>query len=152
MAKLKTEQRDLKARYEHAKNLSSEKKRDDLLGTTSSLASTSTGQMRNIQRRPSTSNSSLADSPYSALYQPNHPNNQPRQSQFTGREDFALREHSFLQESERSIDQYIAIGRASLENLVEQRGILKGTQKRLRDAANTLGLSRETISWVESRT
>jgi Golgi SNAP receptor complex protein 2 len=39
-----------------------------------------------------------------------------------------------------------------LENLVEQRGILKGTQRRLLDAANTLGLSRETIGWVERRT
>jgi Golgi SNAP receptor complex protein 2 len=78
------------------------------------------------------------------LYQPNHPP--------TAREDFALREHTFLQESERSIDGYIAQGRAVLENLVEQRGILKGTQRRLLDAANTLGLSRETIGWVERRT
>lgn len=78
------------------------------------------------------------------MYRPNHPP--------TDREDFALREHTFLQESERNIDQYIAQGRAALENLVEQRGILKGTQRRLRDAANTLGLSRETIGWVERRT
>jgi Golgi SNAP receptor complex protein 2 len=64
----------------------------------------------------------------------------------------ALREHTFLQESERSIDAYIAQGQAALSNLVEQRGILKGTKTRLLDAANTLGLSRETIGWVERRT
>lgn len=68
------------------------------------------------------------------------------------REDYALREHSFIRESENHIDQYIAQGRAVLENLVEQRGMLKGAKTRLLDTANTLGLSRETISWVERRT
>ena len=82
--------------------------------------------------------------PSSSLFQPNHPP--------SSREDFALREHTFLQESENSLDQYIAQGRAVLENLVEQRGLLKGTRKRLLDAANTLGVSRETIGWVERRT
>jgi len=77
----------------------------------------------------------------SSLYQPNQP-----------RDDFALREHTFLQESENNIDNYIAQGRAVLENLVEQRGMLKGTKRKLLDAANTLGMSRETIGWVERRT
>lgn len=85
-----------------------------------------------------------SSSSQSSLYKPNHPAG--------GREDFALREHSFLQESENSIDNYIAQGRAVLENLVEQRGMLKGTKRRLLDAANTLGMSRETIGWVERRT
>jgi hypothetical protein len=35
---------------------------------------------------------------------------------------------------------------------VEQKGMLKGTKRKLLDAANTLGLSRETIGWVERRT
>lgn len=83
-----------------------------------------------------------------SLWQPNHPSAGPSGS----REDFALREHTFLQESENSIDNYIAQGRAVLENLVEQRGMLKGTKRRLLDAANTLGMSRETIGWVERRT
>lgn len=85
------------------------------------------------------------ESPFggSSSYQPNQPNS---------REDFALREHSFLRESENHIDQYIAQGRAVLENLVEQRGMLKGAKTRLLNAANTLGLSRETIAWVERRT
>lgn len=107
--------------------------RSDLLGS----ASSSTLQ----QRKPST----LSESPFapsqSSLYQPNAP-----------RDDFALREHTFLQESENNIDNYIAQGRAVLENLVEQRGMLKGTKRKLLDAANTLGMSRETIGWVERRT
>jgi Golgi SNAP receptor complex protein 2 len=87
----------------------------------------------------------MSESPFapsqSSLYQPNAP-----------RDDFALREHTFLQESENNIDNYIAQGRAVLENLVEQRGMLKGTKRKLLDAANTLGMSRETIGWVERRT
>jgi hypothetical protein len=68
------------------------------------------------------------------------------------REDYALREHTFIRESENHLDQYLAQGRAVLDNLVEQRGMLKGARTRLLGAANTLGLSRETISWVERRT
>lgn len=38
-----------------------------------------------------------------------------------------------------------------LDNLVDQRNMLKGTQRRLLDAANTLGLSRDVIGWIERR-
>lgn len=37
-------------------------------------------------------------------------------------------------------------------NLANQRDLLKGTQRRLLSAANTLGLSRETITFIERRT
>lgn len=150
VAKLKTEQRDLKARYERAKNANTQKNRDDLLTTSTSISSP-TSPSHLSQRRASGLGSSSADNPYSSLYKPNAPN--PHfPSGPNAREDFALREHTFLQESERSIDAYIAQGQAALSNLVEQRGILKGTKTRLLDAANTLGLSRETIGWVERRT
>jgi Golgi SNAP receptor complex protein 2 len=116
--------------------------RNELLSSSSSAAqpysSTSTATRRNAPASP------IHESPFA-----------PNQSTFNGptaREDFALREHTFLQESENSIDQYISQGRAVLENLVEQRGMLKGTKRRLLDTANTLGLSRETIGWVERRT
>lgn len=46
---------------------------------------------------------------------------------------------------------FIAQGREVLDNLVDQKNVLKGTQKRLLDAANTLGLSREVIGWIERR-
>ncbi|SNX83651.1 related to BOS1 - vesicle specific SNAP receptor [Melanopsichium pennsylvanicum] len=70
---------------------------------------------------------------------------------FSQRESHALREHSFIQQTEQQLDMFIAQGREVFGNLVEQRGILKGTQRRLRDAANTLGLSRDVIGYIERR-
>lgn len=67
------------------------------------------------------------------------------------RENHALDEHSFLQNTEARIDEFIAQGQEVLNNLVDQRNVLKGTQRRLLDAANTLGVSREVIGWVERR-
>lgn len=64
---------------------------------------------------------------------------------YSMRESHALREHSFIQNTEAQLDAFIAQGRAVLGNLSEQRGILKGTRKRLLDAANSVGLSRELI-------
>jgi Golgi SNAP receptor complex protein 2 len=63
----------------------------------------------------------------------------------------ALREHTFLQETEARLDDFIAQGREVLDGLVDQRNVLKGTQRRLLDAANTLGLSRDVIGWIERR-
>ncbi len=67
------------------------------------------------------------------------------------REHHALREHSFIQNTDARLDEFIAHGRAVLDDLVDQRTVLKGTQKRLLDAANTLGLSRDVIGWIERR-
>ncbi|WFD30229.1 protein transport protein bos1 [Malassezia sp. CBS 17886] len=64
---------------------------------------------------------------------------------YSMRESHALREHSFVQNTEAQLDTFIAQGRSVLGNLVEQRGILKGTRRRLLDAANTVGLSRNLI-------
>lgn len=67
------------------------------------------------------------------------------------REAHALREHSFVQNTEARLDEFLAQGREVLDNLVDQRNMLKGTQRRLLDAANTLGLSRDVIGWIERR-
>ena len=76
------------------------------------------------------------------------------------RTDFALREDDFIKSTGGMLDQYIAQGQAVLMNLGcvqrarsrligrNQRDTLKGTQRRLRSAAVTLGLSRETIRSV----
>ncbi|WWC70032.1 uncharacterized protein I206_103976 [Kwoniella pini CBS 10737] len=163
VAKLKNEHKELKARFERAKNEGQQRDRNDLLGSSSSSATPYSTNSGVSQRRSSAypsngtgSNSPLHESPFGSssnlqnsprdpnIWKPNHPP--------TDRDQFALRENTFLQESENHIDQYIAQGRAVLENLVEQRGILKGTKRKLLDAANTLGLSRETIGWVERRT
>lgn len=67
------------------------------------------------------------------------------------REFRALDEHTFLQETETQLDNFLAQGQEVLNNLIDQRGMLKGTQRRLLDAANTLGLSRDVIGWIERR-
>lgn len=70
---------------------------------------------------------------------------------YSAREGHALREHSFIQNTEAQLDAFIAQGREVWGNLTEQRDILKGTQRRLLDAANTMGLSRTVINAVERR-
>lgn len=67
------------------------------------------------------------------------------------REFRALDEHTFIQNTETRLDEFLAQGREVLDNLVDQRNILKGTQRRLLDVANTLGLSRNVIGWIEKR-
>lgn len=66
-------------------------------------------------------------------------------SGFSAREAHALREHSFVEQTENQLDAFISQGKEVWENLVEQRQILKGTRRKLLDAANTLGLSRDVI-------
>jgi Golgi SNAP receptor complex protein 2 len=68
------------------------------------------------------------------------------------RTEHALSEHTFIQRSENAIDDYLLQGKAVLDNLVEQREILRRSKRGLRGVGETLGLSRETIGWVERRT
>jgi len=70
---------------------------------------------------------------------------------YASREDHALREHTFIRNTETQLDAFIAQGQEVLHNLVDQRQMLKGTQRRLLSAANTLGLSRDVIGWIERR-
>ena len=67
------------------------------------------------------------------------------------RESHALDEHSFLQSTEARLDEFLTQGQEVLNNLVDQRNVLKGTQLRLLTAANTLGFSRNVIGWIERR-
>ncbi|KAL9580266.1 MAG: hypothetical protein Q9212_004595 [Teloschistes hypoglaucus] len=50
-----------------------------------------------------------------------------------------------------ALDEYLERGRAVLGDLGQQKDILKGTQRRLYNVANTLGVSGETIRMVERR-
>ncbi|KAI0264238.1 golgi SNAP receptor complex member bos1 [Gloeopeniophorella convolvens] len=77
--------------------------------------------------------------------------NPPSAFMAASREEHALREHSFVQSTETALDDFLAQGREVLDSLVDQRNVLKGTQRRLLDAANTLGLSRDVIGWIERR-
>ena len=65
------------------------------------------------------------------------------------RENAALREQSFMSQTNAQLDEYLERGRAVLGDLGQQREMLKGTQKRLYGVANTLGVSGETIKMVE---
>ena len=144
VARLEDEHKNLKLRFEHAKSSGQQRTRDELFASSSSSHYASSSTTHATQRKTTNPNgppSPLHESPFA------HSGTGP-----SAREDFALREHTFLQESENSLDTYIAQGRAVLTDLVEQRGLLKGTKRKLLDAANTLGLSRETIGWVERRT
>ena len=67
------------------------------------------------------------------------------------RDAYALHEHSFTQNTSSQLDDFFAQGREVLDNLVDQREMLKGTKRRLLTAANTLGLSRDVIGWIERR-
>jgi golgi SNAP receptor complex member 2 len=72
-------------------------------------------------------------------------------------------EGSFIRRTEGQLDEFIGRGMAVLDNLVEQRGFLKvcffrgisdlqDAQRKVLDAGNTLGLSRDTIRFIERRT
>lgn len=67
------------------------------------------------------------------------------------REDHALREHDFIHNTGARLDEFLAQGQAVLDDLKDQGNVLKGTKRRLLDAANTLGLSRNVIGWIERR-
>jgi golgi SNAP receptor complex member 2 len=67
------------------------------------------------------------------------------------REDHALREHDFIRNTGARLDEFLAQGQAVLDDLKDQGNVLKGTKRRLLDAANTLGLSRNVIGWIERR-
>ncbi|KAJ1920517.1 hypothetical protein IWQ60_006975 [Tieghemiomyces parasiticus] len=62
------------------------------------------------------------------------------------------REQQSLQQSEGAIDGFLDSAHAALTNLREQRGWLKNSRRRLLDTANTLGLSRSVIHYIERRT
>ncbi|WPG98182.1 Hypothetical protein R9X50_00096800 [Acrodontium crateriforme] len=67
------------------------------------------------------------------------------------RESHALREQSFFSSTNSTLDEYIERGRAVLGDLGDQREMLKGTQMKLYNIGNTLGISGDTIRMVERR-
>ncbi|KAI4157420.1 MAG: hypothetical protein LQ342_008298 [Letrouitia transgressa] len=67
------------------------------------------------------------------------------------RETHAFREQSFMSSTNSALDEYLERGRAVLGDLGQQKEIMKGTQRRLYNVANTLGVSGETIRMVERR-
>ncbi|CAG8456088.1 11348_t:CDS:2 [Acaulospora morrowiae] len=75
----------------------------------------------------------------------------PFQNNHLTREQHAYRENDFLNETESKLDEYIAHGREVLGNMYDQNNTLKNAQRKMLDAANTLGLSRNIIQYIERR-
>ncbi|BGO97429.1 Synaptobrevin [Rhodotorula toruloides ATCC 204091] len=177
VARFREEYAELRKEYERVKQRGNELKastdRSELFAASSSSASPSLSQPYATSRHvsstsysrqpPSTSLSAPPPSDVSIQigtlspltgrsstgFQPNSP--YPN-SPYDARTNHALREHDFLGQTGAALDGYLAQGQAVLGNLASQRDVLKGTQRRLRSAANTLGLSRSTITFIERRT
>ncbi|BGO92454.1 hypothetical protein NBRC10512_000275 [Rhodotorula toruloides] len=173
VARFREEYAELRKEYERVKQRGNELKastdRSELFAASSSSASPSLSQPYATSRHTSSTSYSRAGpstslsapppsdvsiqigtpSSSSSGFQPNSP--YPN-SPYDARTNHALREHDFLGQTGAALDGYLAQGQAVLGNLASQRDVLKGTQRRLRSAANTLGLSRSTITFIERRT
>lgn len=75
------------------------------------------------------------------LFQPNRQN----------WDDYTMRENDFVRNADSQLDSFLAQGSSMLENLRDQRSFLKGTKRRLLDAANGIGLGRTAIGFIERR-
>ncbi|KAI9021925.1 hypothetical protein DFJ74DRAFT_105397 [Hyaloraphidium curvatum] len=65
--------------------------------------------------------------------------------------DYFIREGESLKNAGMRIDEYISSGRNALQELFEQRSIMKNAQRRILDIANTLGLSTSVLRYIERR-
>ncbi|KAH4923221.1 hypothetical protein HBH74_120630, partial [Parastagonospora nodorum] len=86
-----------------------------------------------------------------APYRPNAYSAGAQQGPEYDREGHVLREHTFFKHTSDQLDEFLDRGRTVLGDLGQQREMLKGTQRRLYSAANTLGISGDTIRMVERR-
>ncbi|XP_072181063.1 Golgi SNAP receptor complex member 2-like [Diadema setosum] len=66
--------------------------------------------------------------------------------------DHELQHNTSLHNSHREIDNLISSGAATIGNLRDQRGILKGAQRKMLDVTNMLGLSNTVMRLIEKRT
>ncbi|KAI9017578.1 hypothetical protein BC832DRAFT_37901 [Gaertneriomyces semiglobifer] len=62
-----------------------------------------------------------------------------------------LKENQVLGDGNHRISEMIDVGRNALQELYEQRDILKGAQRRMYDVANSLGLSTTVMRFIERR-
>ncbi|KAG7562425.1 hypothetical protein FFLO_02099 [Filobasidium floriforme] len=149
------EHTNLKNLFEKRKQEAAERSRQNLLGAGGSTSvNVGMGARGNLGPRlrpnapPTPLGDSFSESPFASSS--NNPNGMGMGND--ARTEHALSEHTFIQRSENAIDDYLLQGKAVLDNLVEQREILRRSKRGLRGVGETLGLSRETIGWVERRT
>lgn len=65
--------------------------------------------------------------------------------------DHSLQHNMSLQNANRGVDDMLRSGSGILEGLRDQRSMLKGTQKRMLDLVNVLGLSDATMRLIDRR-
>ncbi|KAK4057677.1 protein transport protein bos1 [Microbotryomycetes sp. JL221] len=172
VARFREDYQSLRKQYERIKTSGAQQKatadRDSLLGVPTGSASgvsssfSATGATPRLGRTASSQGFS-SDSPFSinmsasastqngdgsGRWQPNNPPG------FDIRTNRALDENDRLGGIGSSLDSFLAQGQAVMGNLASQRDMLKDylITRRLLSAANTLGLSRETITFIERRT
>ncbi|KAI0040321.1 V-snare-domain-containing protein [Auriscalpium vulgare] len=146
--KFRSDYADFRKEFERVKSDQAAAQRADLFSSSTSVPLTP-GAADTRRRFASSSVPSPFDPPENSD-NPFRPNPTPAYMA-ASREDHALHEHTFLQNADARLDDFLAQGREVLDNLVDQRNMLKGTQRRLLSAANTLGLSRDVIGWIERR-
>lgn len=144
--KFRTDYADLRGQFEKIKGEREAESRSELFGASSSAAPLSStpgdSRRRYLASHQQDPISEVSESPFRG----------PTPIPSSGlREDHALREHTFIQNTESRLDDFLAQGRAIYDDLVDQRNVMKGTKRRLLDAANTIGLSRDVIGWIERR-
>lgn len=84
------------------------------------------------------------ENPYSTT----HANGQP---QYMPRSEGLTRERDSLGRAGAQLDEFLERGRLVLGDLGEQKALLKSTQRKIYNVANTLGISNDTIRMVERR-
>ncbi|KAL5528436.1 BOS1 [Sanghuangporus sanghuang] len=148
LQKFRSDYSELMAQFDGLKKERETAQKAELFSSaTPPSAGTARQRFANGPVRSSAPSELIGESPYRSLT----PEGSVLPGSSLDREAFALREHSFTQNAGAQLDDFIAQGREVLDNLVDQRNILKGTQRRLMSAANTLGLSRDVIGWIERR-
>jgi len=140
--KFRSDYHELRTLFEKIKVEAANDRRAELLSVPNPLTP-GDARRRFTQQQQTSSEELVSESPFRSAT--------PATFTSHDREAHALREHSFVQNTEARLDEFLAQGREVLDNLVDQRNMLKGTQRRLLDAANTLGLSRDVIGWIERR-
>lgn len=107
----------------------------------------------NISANANTHSPFAPAQPYNpnAPYRPNPYSAGAPQGGEYDREGHVLREKTFFNQTSNQLDEFLDRGRAVLGDLGQQREMLKGTQRRLYNVANTLGISGDTIRMVERR-
>ena len=78
-------------------------------------------------------------------------NEASRESETSIMIDRALEHQTKLHNTNRYMDDLLGQGSTILDNLREQRGSLKGAQKKMLDVLNTLGMSNTVIRLIEKR-